>query len=360
MTHTLTSLGLKNLWASYGATVVLHDLSLDVSEGEMLALLGPSGCGKTTVLKVIAGLLEPDKGEILFGDQIFSRVPAERREAAMVFQKPLLFPHLTVAENIAFGLRMRKVAKEETARRVAEALEMVQLKGYGERRPKELSGGQEQRISLARALVIKPRVLLLDEPFSALDVGLRAEMRSLVRNLQSRLQITTIFVTHDQEEAVAIADRIAFLLAGRLEQIGQPRDFFTSPRTAEVARFFGWKVIEGERRGRRFETALGLFEVPQSLAYDEAGGSACIAFHPASTRLAAPGSVTEDGIIFPGTIEGIVELGARVRYAVALPSGHVIEIEKDLTTDSNSFTPVELGTAIYLRISKEAIRFFGS
>jgi ABC-type Fe3+/spermidine/putrescine transport system ATPase subunit len=358
VTSILTPLQLKNVTACYGDTVVLRDFSLGVNGGELLALLGPSGCGKTTMLKVIAGLLEPAQGEILFGDEVFSKVPAEKRGAAMVFQKPLLFPHLTVAENVAFGLRMRKVAREESARRVDEALHMVQLEGYGARRTRELSGGQEQRVSLARALVTNPRVLLLDEPFSALDVGLRIEMRSLVRRLHRHLQVTTVFVTHDQEEAVTMADRIAFLINGRLEQVGRPQDFYISPRTAEAARFFGWKVIDGECRGQRIETALGFFELPHHLTNN--GGRASVAFHPAGATLAAPEVGQEGSVIIQGTLEGMIELGVRVRYIIALRPGEVIEIEENLPAEPGRRRILELGAAVSIRIPKEAIIFFGS
>jgi putative spermidine/putrescine transport system ATP-binding protein len=317
---------LKNISAGYGTMAVLNDLSLEVEGGELIVLLGPSGCGKTTLLKVIAGLLEPGRGDLLFGDRVFTGVPAERREAAMVFQKALLFPHLSVAENVAFGLKMRKIAGDESARRVAEALEMVQLEGFGERKPRELSGGQEQRVSLARALVTRPRVLLLDEPFSALDVGLRAEMRTLVRQLQRRLQITTVFVTHDQEEAVTIADRIALLLDGEIVQVGKPRDFYVSPKTPEAARFFGWKVIDGPP---------------------------CIAFHPSNVRLASPESITENGLSIKGKIEGIIDIGARVRFIIALGPGNLIEIEKDVASLSGNCLPN--GTEISVCISSNSI-----
>lgn len=307
---------------------VLRNLCLEVGGGELIVLLGPSGCGKTTLLKIIAGLLDPIDGDLLFGDRVFTGVPAERREAAMVFQKPLLFPYLTVEENVAFGLKMRKIAGDESARRVAEALEMVQLDGFGERKPRELSGGQEQRVSLARALVTRPRVLLLDEPFSALDVGLRGEMRSLVRQIQRRLQITTVFVTHDQEEAVTIADRIALLLDGEIVQVGRPRDFYISPRTPEAARFFGWKVIDGHPR---------------------------IAFHPGNVRLAAPDTVAENGIILKGMLEGIIDIGARVRFVVALGPGNLIEIEKDIASLSGNCLPKESGEEISVLIPGNSI-----
>ncbi len=358
MTTALTSFQLKNITAGYGLDVVLRDLNLEIEGGEFLALLGPSGCGKTTLLKVIAGLLEPTQGDLLFGDQVLTQVQAERREAAMVFQKPLLFPHLSVSENVAFGLRMRKTPRAESERRVAEALQIVQLEGYGRRRPRELSGGQEQRVSLARALVTKPRVLLLDEPFSALDVGLRAEMRSLVRDLQKRLRITTVFVTHDQEEAVTIADRIALLLDGRLEQVGRPRDFYTSPRTPEAARFFGWKVFAGELRGGLIETVLGYVEAPRSYTNNGAGSPASIAFHPAGVRFSDPGGAPQPGLSFQGTIEGIVELGARVRYILALRSGDVLEIEKEISAVPGDITSCESGAEISVFVPANAIRFF--
>ena len=178
---------------------------------ELMALLGPSGCGKTTALKVVAGLLAPASGDVMFDGVSVLSIPAERRGATMVFQKPLLFPHMTVVENVGFGLKMRRMAKAEIAARVTQALQWAQLEGYERRKPSELSGGQEQRVALARALVTEPRVLLLDEPFSALDENLRGEMRLLVRELQQRLRITTIFVTHDQREALAVADRIALI-----------------------------------------------------------------------------------------------------------------------------------------------------
>jgi len=324
-----TPIHLKNISAGYGAMVVLRDLCLEMGGGELMVLLGPSGCGKTTLLKIIAGLLKPTSGDLLFGDRVFTAVPAEKRDAAMVFQKPLLFPHLTVAENIAFGLKMRKLSGEESARRVAEALEMVQLEGFGERKPRELSGGQEQRVSLARALVTRPRVLLLDEPFSALDVGLRAEMRSLVRQLQRRLQITTVFVTHDQEEAVTIADRIALLLDGEIIQVGKPRDFYLSPRTPEAARFFGWKVIDGDP---------------------------CIAFHPANVRLAARAEAgLENGITLKGMLEGMIDIGARVRFVVALGPGNLIEIEQDIASLSGDCLPKESGEEISVCIPSNSI-----
>jgi len=245
----MTELKLDRLSVSYGATWALRDCSLTINGAELVALLGPSGCGKTTVLKVVAGLLAPSVGDVLFDGASILPIPAERRGATMVFQKPLLFPHLTVTENVGFGLKMRRMKKAEIADRVAQALEWVRLEGYERRKPHELSGGQEQRVALARALVTEPRVLLLDEPFSALDEKLRGEMRLLVRELQQRLRITTIFVTHDQREAMAIADRIALMLDGQIEQSGEPRELLLEPASAQAAQFFGWKLLPGGQGG---------------------------------------------------------------------------------------------------------------
>src|SRR5262245_12009977 len=253
----MTALLLDRLAVNYGATRALGEFTLAARDAELIALLGPSGCGKSTALKVVAGLLTPANGDVLFDGVSVWQFPRGGRGAAMVFQKPLLFPHLTVAENIGFGLKMRRLKKDEISARVARALEWTQLEGYGRRKPNELSGGQEQRVALARALVTEPRVLLLDEPFSALDENLRGEMRLLVRELQQRLRITTIFVTHDQREALAVADRIALLLDGRIEQEGEPRELLLEPSSARAARFFGWTLLAGERSGQMVRTAAG-------------------------------------------------------------------------------------------------------
>ncbi|MCC6367535.1 MAG: ABC transporter ATP-binding protein [Bryobacterales bacterium] len=243
------SLELRGVSAGYGPRPVLRRISLTAASGELLALLGPSGCGKTTALKAIAGLLPIREGAIHLAGEAVDHIPAEKRGAAMVFQSPLLFPHMTVFDNIAFGPRMKRLPAGETARRVAGALEMVRMTGFEQRRPNQLSGGQQQRVALARALVTQPRVLLLDEPFSALDEHLREEMRGLVRALQRKLRITTVFVTHDQQEAAILADRVALLLDGEIAQTGAPRDLFESPRTARIAQFFGWQTFHADESG---------------------------------------------------------------------------------------------------------------
>jgi ABC-type Fe3+/spermidine/putrescine transport system ATPase subunit len=230
---------LTGIVKTYGGHRAVDALSIGVASGERLALLGPSGCGKTTTLNMIAGFLEPDAGEIAIAGRPMRGIPAYRRDAGMVFQSYALFPHLSVHDNVAFGLVMRRVPRGEIAERVRAALELVRLVGLERRYPRELSGGQQQRVALARALVIRPAVLLLDEPLSNLDAKLRQEMRLEIVEIQRRLGITTIFVTHDQEEALAIADRVAVMRAGRVEQIDSPAGIYAAPRTAFVARFIG-------------------------------------------------------------------------------------------------------------------------
>ncbi|MGV9243774.1 ABC transporter ATP-binding protein [Streptomyces sp. NPDC003710] len=229
----------RGLRREFGATVALDGLDLTVRPGELLALLGPSGCGKTTALRMLAGFEHPDSGAVLVDGEDVTRVPAHRRDAGMVFQSYSLFPHLTVLDNVAFGLRMRKVRTAQRRARAAELLDLVGLGDKGERFPHQLSGGQQQRVALARALALRPRVLLLDEPLSALDAKVRLTLREEIRRLQQELGITTLFVTHDQEEALSMADRVAVMRAGRLEQCAVPAELYGRPATAFVAEFVG-------------------------------------------------------------------------------------------------------------------------
>jgi ABC-type Fe3+/spermidine/putrescine transport system ATPase subunit len=291
---------LERVSAGYGGGFVLRDLSLAVDPGSLTALVGPSGCGKTTVLKVIAGLLAPAAGDVWFGTERMTSTVVEKRDIAMVFQKPLLFPHMSVAENVAFGLAMRGWPPARRRAAADDALRMVQLDGFADRRPRELSGGQEQRVTLARALVTQPRVLLLDEPLSALDENLRTEMRALVRELQRRLAITTIFVTHDQREACEIGDRVAILLDGRIAQAGPPRVFFTDPANEAVARFFGWCVIEAPGRGT-------------------------VAFHPSAAHLCSDDPGTETPGSFPVAIDRVADVGTELRLSVRFRSGSCLD-----------------------------------
>ncbi|MEO9220301.1 MAG: ABC transporter ATP-binding protein, partial [Mycobacteriaceae bacterium] len=233
------TVSLRQLSKRFGDTTAVDGLSLRLAAGSLTALLGPSGCGKSTTLAMLAGLVGPDSGDILLDGSSLLGVRAEQRPLSLVFQKPLLFPHLSVEQNVAFGLRMRRLPRREVRRRTGAMLERVQLGALARRRVGELSGGQEQRVALARAFVLAPRVLLLDEPFSQLDASLRAEMRSLARSLHEELAVTTLFVTHDQAEAVEIADEVALMLDGQLAGHGAPELFYLRPPTLAAARFFG-------------------------------------------------------------------------------------------------------------------------
>jgi len=235
----MSSIKIRNLSKKFDQKSVLKSLDLEIDAGEMVALLGPSGCGKTTTLKIISGLLEADKGDIKFDGVSVIKEPTEKRGAVLVFQEYLLFPHLTVLENIAFGLKMRGTPEDIREERVKELLELVNLPGHEKRYPEELSGGQQQRVALARALAVDPKVLLLDEPISNLDANLREEMRELIKKIHEEKKMTTIFVTHDREEALLVADRIAVMRNGNLEQVGTPEELYRKPVNKYVADFFG-------------------------------------------------------------------------------------------------------------------------
>lgn len=353
-----SALYLQNISAAYGSTPVLEGITLDVCAGELVALLGRSGCGKTTLLKIVAGLLQATSGDVFFGTEKTTHVAAERRGVGVVFQKPLLFPYLTVGENVGFGLKMRRVPAPETKARVAEVLRSVQLADFERRRTTELSGGQEQRVALARALVTRPSILLLDEPFSALDASLRAEMRRLVHNLQRQSEITTLFVTHDQLEAATLADRIAFLHDGKLMQYARPRDFHLAPHTPEVARFFGWLVIEGTRRATAIETIPGRFIVERR--DDQTDGDVLVAIDPARVRLTSPDECADDDARnrFAAPLESVVDLGARIRFTFRLPSSRLLTIEEDAFSRRNCLA-LRIGEQVSLSVSPDAMIVFG-
>jgi len=244
---------LVNLRKSFGDVEVLKDINLEVRSGELVSILGSSGCGKTTLLRIVAGLEQSSNGEVYFGDELQNDISVERRSIGMVFQKALLFPNMTIGENIAFSLRAKGEKDEKSKKRVEEMLELVRLPGFYNRRPGELSGGQEQRVSLARSLIRNPKVLLLDEPLSALDANLRVEMRAFISDIHNNFRMTTLFVTHDQEEAMAISDRIAFMDSGILEQLGEPKSFISAPESAKVGKFFGCKnLLDGELKNGQF------------------------------------------------------------------------------------------------------------
>lgn len=299
-----TALRLEKLGKRFGATVAVDSVDLEVGEGEFVTLLGPSGCGKTTTLGLVAGFTTPTQGRIFLRGKSVTDLPAFRRDVGVVFQDYALFPHMSAHDNVGFGLAMRNVEKSERDRRVHEALELVQLEGLGERRPLELSGGQRQRVALARAMVIRPTLLLLDEPLSNLDLKLREEMRVEIASLQRRLGITTLFVTHDQGEALAMSDRIAVMNAGRIEQTGTPSDIYERPATRFVAEFIGrmnFFRVDGRNVAVRPERAALL---PQ----------------PSAAAFARRCSVT-----------GIIYLGGTLEYRVRLDDGGagVVEAKND-------------------------------
>jgi ABC-type Fe3+/spermidine/putrescine transport system ATPase subunit len=280
------------------------DVALAVGAGELVTLLGPSGCGKTTFLRLVAGLIRPDSGQIHLGDRRVDQVPTEEREIGIVFQDYALFPHMNVAENIAFGPRMKNWPHERIRRRVEELLELVQLAGYEKRKVTLLSGGEQQRVALARALAPNPRLLLLDEPLSALDARLRKSLRAEIRRIQLQLGLTTLYVTHDQEEALALSDRIAVMRGGRIEQTGTPRDIYRLPATPFVAAFIGQSnllagtVLEVTGRNARVRTALGDFPARLREGWRPAPGEAVtLFFRPRSCRPDSKGEVRISGVI---------------------------------------------------------------
>ncbi|MCZ7545363.1 MAG: ABC transporter ATP-binding protein [Anaerolineae bacterium] len=247
----MTQVTLENLTRRFGDVTAVDNLNLEIDSGELVAFLGPSGCGKTTTLRMIAGLLEPTSGDVKFDGASILDTPVEKRGAVMVFQQHLLFANMNVEKNVGFGLRMRGVDRAAIRKRVAEMLDLVRLSGFEDRRPEELSGGQQQRVALARALVVEPRVLLLDEPLANLDANLRLEMRDLIRNIQRRMQITTIFVTHDQEEAVMLADRVALMFDGVIQQYTPPRAFYERPANAGGGALLPQRQPAAGRQARR-------------------------------------------------------------------------------------------------------------
>jgi iron(III) transport system ATP-binding protein len=320
---------IRNVALAYGATQVLRDITLSVPAGEFFALLGPSGSGKTTLLRLIAGFNQHQKGELLIGGRDVTGVPPYKRDVGMVFQNYALWPHMTVERNVAFGLEERKLPREEIRRRVASALELVGLTGYGGRRPGQLSGGQQQRVALARTLAIEPQVLLLDEPLSNLDAKLRVQTRQELRRLQRRLGITTIFVTHDQEEALTTCDRIAVMDQGVIQQVGTPMELFDQPANRFVAGFVGsanvWAAPTGE-----------------------------VAFRPHAVQLQAGDALpsADGGLALRGTIESTEFLGEFVRYEVRVG-------DRLLTADVphvRNRAPLELGSAVSLAVPGHELR----
>lgn len=316
---------LRAVSKDFGATRVVKELDLEIRAGEFLTLLGPSGCGKTTVLRMISGFEEPSGGELFLAGENMSGIPAYRRDVNQVFQSYALFPHLSVGENVEFGLKMKKVAKAERKRRVGEALALIGLEGMEGRRPAELSGGQQQRVALARAVVCRPKVLLLDEPLSALDARLRQEMRMELKRLQKKLGMTFVLVTHDQEEALTLSDRIAVLREGRMEQLGSPAEIYHTPRTAFVAGFVGEanliraRVLRREALVGRVLLEGGLELVVPAEGLSGAGTEVVLAVRPEKIFLHVP--LREDGNSFPARVVEVIFKGATALLHLRTDSG---------------------------------------
>ncbi|HPE15510.1 MAG TPA: ABC transporter ATP-binding protein [Oscillospiraceae bacterium] len=319
----------------YGDFTAVNGISLDIRQGEFFTLLGPSGCGKTTLLRMIAGFNAVDGGEILFGDRVMNAVPAHKRDIGMVFQNYAIFPHLTVEENVAYGLKARKVPPAEIARRVTTALEQVQIETLRRRKPNELSGGQQQRVALARAFVIEPSVLLMDEPLSNLDAKLRVQMRTVIKKLQRRLGITTIYVTHDQEEALAISDRIAVMKEGAIMQVGAPHEVYAHPQNPFVAGFIGISNFISCEIGNGILSADGV-SVPAPLRRPYEG---------AAILSARPEQLFFSGEGLPGTISLSTFLGDFIEYEITLENGQNVQLN-EYTKDVSGIRPD--GEAVHL------------
>ncbi len=319
------SVRLADLTKQYGKALAVDRLTLNIQPGELVALLGPSGCGKTTSLRMIAGLVQPSSGEIFVNGASITGVPVHRRNIGMLFQSYALFPHLTVAENVIFGLEMRGIKRRAAGLRVQEALDLVQLGGHQHKLPSQLSGGQQQRVALARALVIEPAMLLLDEPLGALDKSLRESMQVELRLLQRRLGITTVMVTHDQDEALTLADRIVVMRDGRLEQVGSPTEVYQYPATRFVAGFLGVSnFFRGTVDGRAGESLRVRCsgDLQLTLPRDSApGGTVTVALRPEAVRVSAGGDAAPGANAVVATLEQAVYRGFMVHYYLRLPGG---------------------------------------
>lgn len=326
MSHPLIQI--KHLCKSYGSTKVLKEVDLDVYRGEFLTLLGPSGCGKTTLLRLISGFEQPSKGQILINGSCVNQLPPQQRDVHTVFQSYALFPHLSVFENVAFALRCRHLPEIEIKERVKDALALVQLESFGKRRITQLSGGQQQRIAIARAVVNRPQVLLLDEPLSSLDFNLRQIMQYELKQLQKTLNITFIFVTHDQEEALSMSDRIAVMKQGQIEQIGSPREIYETPCNLSVAQFIGETNcfdVTVEAIDIHMHVAIESVSIQCKKIVDaEVGSQFHLIIRPEDVRVWSLNEVEETQHMIPGKIIDIVYKGSTVALKVALNSGRII------------------------------------
>jgi iron(III) transport system ATP-binding protein len=355
---------IEKIRKTFPGVVALDDVEIEVAEGEFFTLLGPSGCGKTTLLRTIAGFYQQDSGHIHVGDSIIDKVPAHQRDIGMVFQNYAVFPHMTVAENVAFGLKNRKVPTAEITPRVAKALATVQLTGYEARTPDQLSGGQQQRVGLARAMVIEPRLLLLDEPLSNLDAKLRLQMREDILDIQRQLGITAVYVTHDQEEALVISDRIAVMHSGKVQQIGTPWDIYRDPVNQFVATFVGnMNVFPGQDmlKSLQNESRANL-----SLPAGKKAEDLKTAFRPEDVWILSPGQKIPAGTVaMAGRVDKTLFLGSDVIYRVSVEGGvsltvneYVAERSELRDEGANVVVGIPAGKVLFFD-AKEGVRLRG-
>lgn len=319
----MASLTLVNLVKRFNTGMhAVNNINIEVHDGEFVCFLGPSGCGKSTALRMISGFETPTSGDILIDGRSVVDIPANRRPTAMVFQKYTLWPHMTVYDNIAFGLRLRKLSKPEINRKVRESLELVGLANYGDRQPPQLSGGEQQRIALARAIVLEPKILLLDEPFSNLDALLRVRLREELHKIQRQTRITAIFVTHDQEEALSLADRIAVMHSGKIEQLDQAGNIYTNPESLFVADFIGvMNLLPATQAGAKLSLGDKTLEAP---ANQDNSGSVTVAIRPEDLALISSTSNRDD--LWKGQVEQMMDLGHYRKALVNVPGVGLLKV----------------------------------
>ena len=342
---------IENAQKRYGDNIIIENLSLDIKQGEFFTLLGPSGCGKTTLLRMIAGFNSIEKGDFYFNEKRINDLDPAKRNIGMVFQNYAIFPHLTVEQNVEFGLKNRKVSKEEMKAETEKFLKLMQIDEYRDRMPERLSGGQQQRVALARALVIKPDVLLMDEPLSNLDAKLRVEMRTAIKEIQNSIGITTVYVTHDQEEAMAVSDRIAVMKDGEIQHLGQPKDIYQRPANLFVATFIGkTNVLNGNLNGSILKVAGKYDVILNNIKDKNIKGNVVISIRP--EEFVIDENQIKDGI--KAFIDSSVFLGLNTHYFAHLESGEKIEIVQESKIDSI----IPKGTEVYLKIKQDKINVF--